>query len=231
MNSQPQDSPPLSPVLLAGIGLGAVPPTMLQPLLDAIILLMKRRHGAMFNRLEEMAGSSFRITPTDLPCDFILSFTPRPNLRALPKKAEEEAVTASIRGPLLTLMQLLEGKQDGDALFFSRDLVVDGETEVVVMLRNILDGAGIDISEDLLWAAGPFAAPAKFAARGAGALYSRMSQDIDLLRRALLAPLDGRQDRQATELRELKAKLDELQSKQAPRAAAQRRRARQAQNQ
>jgi predicted lipid carrier protein YhbT len=38
-------------------------------------------------------------------------------------------------------MQLLEGKLDGDALFFSRDLVVDGDTEAVVMLRNIIDGA------------------------------------------------------------------------------------------
>ena len=229
MKAPPQDSPPLSPVLLAGIGLGAMPPVLLQPFLDATLMMMKRRHGAMFTRLEAMAGSTFRIGPTDLPCDFLLSFTPAPNLKALTKTADVAAVTASINGPLLTLLQLLEGKLDGDALFFSRDLVVDGDTEAVVMLRNIIDGAGIDISQDLLWVAGPFAPPAELAARGAGALFSRMSRDIDVLKHAVLAPLAGQQDRQAAELRELKAKIDELQRHQAPRAAAQRRRTRQVQ--
>lgn len=230
MKDQPYDSPPLSPVLLAGIGLGAVPPGLLQPVLDAAMLVIKRRHGAMFTRMEAMAGNSFRIVPTDLPCDFLLSFAPSPSLKAVTKKAEAGSVAATISGPLSTLLQLLEGKLDGDALFFSRDLIVDGDTEAVVMLRNIIDGAGIDIAEDLQWAAGPFAPPARFAARRAGVLFSRMNRDMDLLKEALLAPLKGRQDRQAAELRELRARVDDLQSKQAPRAAAARRHTRQAQN-
>jgi predicted lipid carrier protein YhbT len=141
MNSQSQDSPALSPVLVAGMGLGVLPPALLQPLLDATLMVMRRRHSAMFVRLEAMKDTHFRIGPTDLPFDFLLSLGPAPTLKAVAKEVEDTGVTASIHGSLLTLMQLLEGKLDGDALFFSRDLVVDGDTEAVVMLRNIIDGA------------------------------------------------------------------------------------------
>jgi predicted lipid carrier protein YhbT len=159
MNSQSQDSPALSPVLVAGMGLGVLPPALLQPLLDAMLMVMRRRHSAMFVSLEAMKDIHFRIGPTDLPFDFLLSLGPAPTLKAVAKEVEDTGVTASIHGSLLTLMQLLEGKLDGDALFFSRDLVVDGDTEAVVMLRNIIDGAGIDIAEDIIWAVGPLAPP------------------------------------------------------------------------
>jgi|TARA_B100000315_G_scaffold214699_1_gene213425 predicted lipid carrier protein YhbT len=230
MNPQSQDSPPLSPVLLAGIGLTALPPAALQPLLDAVMLVLGRRHAAMFTRLEELAGCTFRIDPTDLPFDFLLRPAPAPSLRAVAKVAVGEtggeSETASIHGPLATLAALLEGKLDGDALFFSRDLTVAGDTEAVVTLRNIIDGAGIDIKEDVFWAAGPFGRPVKVAARGAEAVLTRMNKDIDLLKRALLGPVAGRQDRQAMELRELQEMMAELRRKQASGAAAGRRRSR-----
>jgi predicted lipid carrier protein YhbT len=226
MNTQSQDSPPLSPVLLAGIGLTAVPPAALQPVLEAMLVVLRRRHGAMFTRMEELAGCTFRIDPTDLPFDFLLRCSPAPSLKAVSKESDGGGETASIRGPLATLLKLLEGKLDGDALFFTRDLVVEGDTEAVVTLRNIIDGAGIDIMEDALWVAGPFGRPAKVAARGAEAVITRMNKDFDLLKRALLAPVAGRQDKQATELRELQEAMAELRRKQAPAKAAARRRER-----
>ena len=142
------------------------------------------------------------------------------------KEEGGEAETASIHGPLATLAALLEGKLDGDALFFSRDLTVAGDTEAVVTLRNIIDGAGINIREDVLWAAGPFGRPVKVVARGAEAVLARMSEDIDLLKRALLGPVAGRQDRQAMEMRELQEMMAELRRKQATGSAAARRRGR-----
>ena len=226
MKPQSQDSPPLSPVLLAGIGLTALPPAALQPLLDAVMLVLKRRHAAMFTRMEDLAGCTFRIDPTDLPFDLLLRPAPAPSLKAVAKEEGGEAETASIHGPLATLAALLEGKLDGDALFFSRDLTVAGDTEAVVTLRNIIDGAGINIREDVLWAAGPFGRPVKVVACGAEAVLARMSEDIDLLKRALLGPVAGRQDRQAMEMRELQEMMAELRRKQATGSAAARRRGR-----
>ena len=49
-----------------------------------------------------------------------------------------------IAGPLLGLIGLIDGTYDGDALFFSRDLVVEGDVEAVLALRNAIDDAGID---------------------------------------------------------------------------------------
>lgn len=40
---------------------------------------------------------------------------------------------------------MIHGTLDGDALFFARDLVIEGDTEAVLALRNALDDAEIDL--------------------------------------------------------------------------------------
>ena len=45
-------------------------------------------------------------------------------------------------------MGLIDGSYDGDALFFSRDLVVEGDIEAVIALRNAIDDAGVDLVAD-----------------------------------------------------------------------------------
>lgn len=34
---------------------------------------------------------------------------------------------------------MIDGEDDGDAMFFARDLVINGDTEAVVSLRNAID--------------------------------------------------------------------------------------------
>lgn len=46
-----------------------------------------------------------------------------------------------IRGPLLALLGLLDGTLDGDALFFSRVISINGRTEAVLALRNTIEDA------------------------------------------------------------------------------------------
>ncbi len=118
MDIPTNNSPPLSPVLLAGIALSSLPPVLLQPFLDAAMVVMSRRHPGLFGRLSGLAGSTFRIDPVDLPFDFLLRPTPPPSLVAVTDGTRGDTSTATIHGPLLILVQLLEGKLDGDALFF-----------------------------------------------------------------------------------------------------------------
>ena len=54
-------------------------------------------------------------------------------------------------------MGLVDGSYDGDALFFSRDLVVEGDVEAVLALRNAIDDAGIDLVADTAALFGPLA--------------------------------------------------------------------------
>jgi predicted lipid carrier protein YhbT len=64
---------------------------------------------------------------------------------------------ATAGGPLLTLLALLEGRIDGDAMFFARSLSIAGDMEAMLALRNALDDSGFDLPRDLGQAAGPLA--------------------------------------------------------------------------
>ena len=44
---------------------------------------------------------------------------------------------------------MVDGHLDGDALFFSRELIVEGDTEAVVVLRNALDDLDGSIADDV----------------------------------------------------------------------------------
>ncbi len=222
MESPIHSNPPLSPVLLAGIALSPLPPGLLQPFLDVVMAIISRRHPGLFDRLAGLAESTFLIDPIDLNFGFLLRPSPPPSLVAVAKAPQTETLTATIRGPLLTLIQLLEGKLDGDALFFSRDLVVEGDTEAVVTLRNAIDGAGIDVLDDLLSVLGPLAWPAERIVGGTLAILTRMDRDLGILRRAVLAPVADRYEAQAAELRELREKVAELDRQRGSRLPARR---------
>ena len=93
----------------------------------------------MFARLGRHAGKRFLIDPTDLP--FVLVLTPLPErpLLTAHRRHERPAHDAAIAGTFFNLLDMIDGSLDGDALFFSRDLQVSGDTEAVVALRNALD--------------------------------------------------------------------------------------------
>ncbi len=81
------------------------------------------------------------------------------------------------------------------------------------MLRNAVDGAGIDLLEDLLSVLGPLALPTRFLAGRVRAVITHMDKDLALLRRALLAPVANHYEVQAAELRELRTMVAELHRK------------------
>ena len=207
MTRSHRSAPPLSPVLLAGLAMRPLPPALLQPALNAAMTAIHRRHPGVFERLAGLCSPVYLVDPTDLPFMFLLHADPdMPSLTAVPH-AEPEEATATIRGPLLTLIELMEGRLDGDALFFSRELVVEGDTEAVVALRNAVDGAEIDVLSDVLSLLGPLSGPARRIADGAGTLFARFSQDLETLRSSLIAPAMRRTDAQAARIRELDEKI------------------------
>lgn len=96
------------------------------------------------SRLGEHAGRTFAIDPVD--CPFVFLITPdqeASSLRLVRRKAAGD-YDARIAAPLLVLLGMIDGTYDGDALFFSRDLVIEGDTEAVLALRNALENAELD---------------------------------------------------------------------------------------
>ena len=194
--------PALSPMLLAGVALRPAPRPVLQAAASLAMAAMRLRHFAVFERLEDIENPVFLIDPTDLPVALLLDARlPAPRLTVL-REGDDPATpaAATIRGPLPALIELLEGRTDGDALFFSRALAVEGDMAAVVALRNAVDGAEISLVDDLLQPLGPLGIPARRLVIAATALYRRAEEDLELLRGALLAPVERRCDSQDVRL-------------------------------
>jgi O2-independent ubiquinone biosynthesis accessory factor UbiT len=119
----------------------------LMPLEAAVRLLINRAlavRPSLMNRLGEYSGRCFAIDPTDCPFAFLV--TPREGGTEVEtvRDLQGAVYNARIAAPLIVLMGMVDGAYDGDALFFSRDLVIEGDTEAVLALRNALEDAELD---------------------------------------------------------------------------------------
>jgi predicted lipid carrier protein YhbT len=216
-----EGTPPLSPILLLGLAVRPLPAPPLQALLRAVLRRLEARHADVFARLRPLAGTAFLIEPWDVPFKIVLRpGTQPPELQVLRQETPPPAVAAVIGGALTTLLALLQGRGDGDALFFSRDLVFEGDTEAVLTLRNAVDGADIDVFEDMISALGPLAATARRLAKPGRALAGRLQRDMERVQAALTAPIAGRCAAQAAELAILAEQVRVLRRRLAPRGTA-----------
>lgn len=220
----PPDGPPLTPVLLAGL---PAPPFTRRPaalVANAVAAAVLREAPGILERLDGFAGRCVRLDPTDLPFAFEATIaTTGIDVSVHTSTSASGTVDAELRGPLARLLACLNGRGDGDALFFSRELDVRGDTELVLAVRNALDDAEIDLARVLPAACGPFAPLARRALAAAEALHARAGRDLDALAAALTAPMRHRLAAQERELGRLRADLDELR-----RTAGRRRRTREA---
>jgi predicted lipid carrier protein YhbT len=133
----------------------------IQFFLKRIVKNVAERNPRMFFRIGTHVNSVYIIDPTNLP--FILRLIPNPDkplLRA-ERRQEQQEYDARISGSFLTLLGLIDGRIDGDSVFFTRDLKVEGDTEAVVCLRNAIDDLDGSILDDVPTACGPFARPLK----------------------------------------------------------------------
>lgn len=203
-------TPPFSPVLLLGVALKPVRPQLLQPIFDSMLAIIRRRHPDILERMADYADKPVCIDPTDLPFVILLDPNPEEPRLTVRRQIDPAEVAASIHGPLDMLIALAEGKVDGDALFFSRRLVIEGDTEVVVALRNAIDGAGIDLIEDISLQLGPLGRVFRNAAGAAIGLIGRMREDFEMLRASLIAPAVKDVDAQSARIAALEGEVKQL---------------------
>jgi predicted lipid carrier protein YhbT len=135
-------------------------PLRFLPLLPLHFVLQRAAEGVrsrkpdLFARLEGHADKVFLIDLTDLPFVFCVSLNPdHPSIE--PRRREQGGEwDARIAGLFAALIGMVHGSYDGDALFFSRDIVIEGDTEAVLALRNALDDAEIDLPAEIAAAFG-----------------------------------------------------------------------------
>jgi predicted lipid carrier protein YhbT len=153
---------------VTGFGLPRFPLFVVRPLLSHLITSLVKRHPNLFDRLGDYGSKRFLIDPVDLPFTMLLCPDSRqpeltPHSRETPPEHD-----AAILGPLGKFIDLVNGEEDGDALFFSRDLQIEGDTEAVLALRNAIDDMEIDLVEEIDELLGPLAGAARFARQRAG---------------------------------------------------------------
>lgn len=171
---------PLLPALLTR-AMRILPTQPLELALGRLTKSIAQRHPELFDRLGEHSCKAIGIAPTDVPVIFVLMpdrESPRVEVR---RQDAAPACDAVIFGPIFALIDMAEGRLDGDALFFSRDIRIEGDVEAVLALRNALDGEGLDLI-------GEAAAPLGMLAAGPELIGRRC---FDLLRSALrTAPVE-----------------------------------------
>lgn len=130
----------------------AVAPLPLTPITLALTRLTRqllRRHPGLQRRLGAHANQRFLLDLTDLP--FLLLLEPGTAAPRVTAHARRRAPAHDTRiaGLTAAFLGMMHGSLDGDALFFSRDLVIEGDTAAGLALRNSIDDAELDLSVEL----------------------------------------------------------------------------------
>lgn len=137
------------------------PVFVLQPLLEHIAVRVAQRRPELFARLGDSCKKRFLIDPTNLPFFLLLKPDPqKPQLTAHNRGSEIEhdvCISATFR----TLLKMIDSQSDSDALFFTRDLQITGDTEAIVALRNALDDMDGTLASDVAASFGPLSRPVR----------------------------------------------------------------------
>lgn len=173
----------------------AVGPRLRDPVLDRLAGVFVRRHPRAAEAVSSLPEATVLIDAVDLPRGLLLRVGPDGlrlrlcDVAAITAGAAPDAAPdAVVRGRFAALLDLAEGRIDGDALFFRRDLTIAGDTALVVALRNALDGEEIDVMAELDAVAGPLGRLGPMARRHA----ARIAGALGGLQGALLEPVVGR---------------------------------------
>ena len=135
----------------------------LQRLADSIVM----RHPGLLDRLGSEGTRRFGIVPLDLPFAIVIEVIEAAVRLSVVRRLDIDKIDARVTGNLLSLIQLVDGRHDGDALFFSRDISVEGDMEAVLALRNAIDNAELDLLREAAQLAGPLSVIAEQIARTA----------------------------------------------------------------
>ncbi|WP_073953837.1 SCP2 domain-containing protein [Thalassospira sp. TSL5-1] len=230
--------PAFTPFLLLGPVVAAVPGWLIDRVLAHAIATMQSRHVAVFDRFgpatqkggrndapvkdrgeatvsqqdAHEAGIGIVVSPLDLGMDLYLRLDPVKSVLRRATVADRKAAQATIIGPLPALLQLLEGTSDGDALFFSRTLKIEGRTDIVVALRNALDGENIDIRQAVVESFGMLGPVARRALKVAERGYHRLDRDMARFTDAFAGTSDKKQAGLADRVEDLSLRLASAES-------------------
>jgi O2-independent ubiquinone biosynthesis accessory factor UbiT len=185
--------PPFSPMLFTGLALRPLPPMLLSHLINFFLKQVERQTPNISNRLQPLGKCRFHIIPTDFWFTFLLTLdNGKATAQVLRNEQAVLNATATISGDLLSFVKLLEGSVDGDALFFSRRLIVEGDTEAALTLRNAVDSADLSIKTILAESSGFMKPFIRGAITRLASLHQTAHKDFEVIQGSIVDPFTSK---------------------------------------
>ncbi len=156
------------PALLS-CALRPLPVWPLDLVLQRLATSIVTRHPGLLHRLHTGGARRFGIQPADLPFAMVIEAQDAGVRLSVVAQLDGERLDARITGNFLALLDLIDGRRDGDALFFSRDLAIEGDIGAVLALRNAIDNAELDLAHEVAQLAQPWSGLAEQTIRTAAA--------------------------------------------------------------
>lgn len=203
-----------------------LPGPILARIVARLVRLMYERHPKLFAAFGELEPAVIHVVPTGMPHRFVISFGAGQTAVRLHQRGDRAQPDAIIRGRLSVLIDLLEGRSDGDAMFFTRDLEIGGATNVIVAVRNTLEREEIDMRSEIAALFGPLQRPAEMIGRWSETAMARVQANIVAMHSDLHAAEQPERDVAAEchalrdEVKALASRLSKLTVKQARADAA-----------
>jgi predicted lipid carrier protein YhbT len=191
MEHKQQDnySAPLSSAFILGL---LAKPVLCRPLLqqaiNKLVQMFSDLHPNVINRMAEFTPAIIILNPIDMPFSFLVEFTANNmNILIIDDQHYTGDDITKISATLSFFLNMLEGELDGDALFFSRQLIIEGDTTIIVALRNILEAENIDINKDINDKSTLLANIIKFVKNTARAVSSYLDNDLAKIKESIIS--------------------------------------------
>lgn len=176
---------PSRPKSLIAAALARVPGPALAAMVALLARRMRQRHPTLVKDFGQLDPAVLHIAPTDVRHRFALTYGDgRMDIAVAPARSRTPP-DATIRASLESLIDMLEGRIDGDAIFFTRGIEITGSTAVIVAVRNTLDREEIRLKDDIAALFGPLERPARRSARLIESGFGRARAGVAALHAAL----------------------------------------------
>lgn len=205
--------PPFSPVLIAGLLTQPMPLYIVDKVLEHITVNLQKNHPSIIERLQIIEDKKFLISPTDLPFAIIITFL-KNEIISVATKDENIETDVKIYGSISSLVKMLNGEVDGDALFFSRDLTIEGDTEALLALRNSMDADDINILYEMLDSFGILGSIIEKFIKPAKKVHGKIADNMNIIKDSILGSVMEDLESQEAYLDKINEKISKFQKEQ-----------------
>lgn len=181
--------PSFSPELLLRPVMRLLPDMIVRSAITQRLCGFHRDYPGIAARLSDIQGAVFEINVIEFPYPIYLGIGSGGEIQ-IRYGAHEDKPDVRVSGTLHGFVRMLDGTDDGDALFFSRSLRIEGDTEALLTLRNAMDSENVDFLRLLV--PSPLHAAAKRLSAPLRSLIKAAQEDLDVIADSIRGSVERR---------------------------------------